>query len=564
MYFMGWESVLRKDLQTLYGRDVPEVWDAIKEFRSERANEPDNGPILITYPDAVEGWTLKDWERMKSLGFSSIHYLPTLFPFSNDRGFSVVDFRKIRQGIGDWSDISGFMVDLVLNHVSEWHDWFIRARLGEREYLDYFITFPMDEFRELEEKGAFSKVIRPRDTPLFKKYEFALPFSWDELEGFAKSYEDEEFERRYGNPAEFVQLAKQSPCEKWVVEKDRRYMKYDGHVNGILHLLKKMGRTEERMVWTTFSTPYGIDQVDLNYRNPRVLAEMIGMALFYARRGASYLRLDAVPFSWKELFTPCMHGKAELFPRIFKSALRSAGYKTRIVTESNVPLKENLRYLEKGSDMIYNFTLQGLLLYALGKDPRPLFRHLPRVCGDRMFNFLSTHDGISLRGIEGLPEEEEIKDWLASVGTVKYRKKGGKRVPYEVCSLPSDFLEKEKLRLGLLLTLFLKGVPGIYYAVAFASRNGTIEKEERDAVRPVISNPDMSFISDVMSYEPVARKFRMSKQSYITKGSLLTIVSTHGSACFDFSSGRFTLALSSQERYGSDAPASNHTISGTS
>ena len=58
-----------------------------------------------------------------------------------------------------------------------------------------------------------------------------------------------------------------------------------------------------RHVWMTFSA----DQVDLDYHNPDVLLEMIGVLLFYLQRGARLIRLDAIAYLWKELGTSCIH-----------------------------------------------------------------------------------------------------------------------------------------------------------------------------------------------------------------------------------------------------------------
>ena len=54
-------------------------------------------------------------------------------------------------------------------------------------------------------------------------------------------------------------------------------------------------------VMTTFY-PY---QWDLNYRNPRVFNEMMYNFLYLANRGIDIIRIDAVPYIWKELGTQC-------------------------------------------------------------------------------------------------------------------------------------------------------------------------------------------------------------------------------------------------------------------
>lgn len=54
-------------------------------------------------------------------------------------------------------------------------------------------------------------------------------------------------------------------------------------------------------VMTTFY-PY---QWDLNYQNPRVFNEMMYNFLFLANKGIDIIRIDAVPYIWKELGTQC-------------------------------------------------------------------------------------------------------------------------------------------------------------------------------------------------------------------------------------------------------------------
>ena len=58
-------------------------------------------------------------------------------------------------------------------------------------------------------------------------------------------------------------------------------------------------------VLTTFY-PY---QWDLNYRNPRVFKEMMYNFLFLANQGMDIIRIDAVPYIWKELGTSCRNLK---------------------------------------------------------------------------------------------------------------------------------------------------------------------------------------------------------------------------------------------------------------
>ncbi len=58
-------------------------------------------------------------------------------------------------------------------------------------------------------------------------------------------------------------------------------------------------------VMTSFY-PY---QWDLNYRNPRVFNEMMYNFLYLANKGIDIIRIDAVPYIWKELGTQCRNLK---------------------------------------------------------------------------------------------------------------------------------------------------------------------------------------------------------------------------------------------------------------
>ena len=58
-----------------------------------------------------------------------------------------------------------------------------------------------------------------------------------------------------------------------------------------------------RKLWTTFSA----DQIDLNFKNPEVLLEILDVLLLYAERGADFIRLDAIAYLWKEIGTNCIH-----------------------------------------------------------------------------------------------------------------------------------------------------------------------------------------------------------------------------------------------------------------
>ena len=185
-----------------------------------------------------------------------------------------------------------------------------------------------------------------------------------------------------------------------------------------------------KKVWTTFST----DQADLNYQDPQVLLEIIDLLLFYAEKGASWIRLDAIAYLWKEIGTPCIHlPQTHQIIQLFRSILEASGHPLLLVTETNVPHQENLSYFGDGSNeahLVYNFALPPLVLYTILTGDASLLSQWagslrlpsPQVT---FFNFLASHDGIGLNPARGILPEEGIdlliEKTLAHGGLVSYK-----------------------------------------------------------------------------------------------------------------------------------------------
>ena len=122
-----------------------------------------------------------------------------------------------------------------------------------------------------------------------------------------------------------------------------------------------------RWVWTTF----GPDQVDLDYSNPEVLVRMLGVMLSYVERGADLLRMDAVAYLWKQPGTSCVHlPQTHQVVKLFRDVLDEVAPKVEIVTETNVPQRDNVSYFGDGRDeaqMVYQFPLAPLVLDAFAR-----------------------------------------------------------------------------------------------------------------------------------------------------------------------------------------------------
>ncbi len=158
-----------------------------------------------------------------------------------------------------------------------------------------------------------------------------------------------------------------------------------------------------RYVWTTFSP----DQVDLNFKNERVLQRVVEILLYYVRRGADIIRLDAVTYIWREIGTSCAHlDETHALVKLFRAILDVVAPSVAIVTETNVPHADNIGYFGDGADeaqMVYNFALPPLVLHAFHRaDATALTRwaasldHISNT--STYFNFLASHDGVGLLG----------------------------------------------------------------------------------------------------------------------------------------------------------------------
>ena len=162
-----------------------------------------------------------------------------------------------------------------------------------------------------------------------------------------------------------------------------------------------------RWLWTTFSR----DQIDLNFRHPRVLVEVLEILLYYVRRGADLVRLDAVTYIWHELGTSCAHlRQTHEVVKLVRDVLDAAAPHVALVTETNVPHADNVTYFGDGSDeaqMVYNFALPPLVLHAFVTGSAEVLSGwaaglVPPSETTAFFNFLDSHDGIGLMGARGI------------------------------------------------------------------------------------------------------------------------------------------------------------------
>ena len=212
-------------------------------------------------------------DYLQELGVTYLHLMPLLQPREgeSDGGYAVADYRRVDARLGSMADLErlaaelhrrdmNLCLDLVLNHTAAEHEWARRARAGETDYRELYLTFP-----DRAEPDAYERTL-PEVFPATAPGNF----TWDDGLG--------------------------------------------------------------RWVWTTFHPC----QWDLDYRNPRTFAAMLETMLFLANRGVDVLRLDAVPFTWKELGTNCQnrpgaHRLLQAFRALVRIAAPGVAFKAEAI-----------------------------------------------------------------------------------------------------------------------------------------------------------------------------------------------------------------------------------------
>lgn len=415
-----WE--VERLMQVHHSHKSIEMLQADAEFDPrDRFNQED--VVAITYGDLIDSpneHPLKAlsiiFEKLFRGVFNTVHILP-FFPYSSDRGFSVIDYEEVDPALGGWEDIERLgdeyrlMFDGVINHVSSKSEWFREFLARNPNYEDYFVSF---ESPQAISEENLRLILRPRTSSLLSEYQTLRGPRW---------------------------------------------------------------------VWTTFSH----DQIDLNFRSENVLFRVISVLLFYLRRGADIIRLDAATYLWRELGTSSAHlPQTHALVQLFRAVLDVVAPRAALITETNVPHEDNISYFGDGTNeahMVYNFALPPLVLWTFHSGDWTRLAEWaatikPPSDSTTFLNFLDSHDGIGMRPVADLLTSEErqqlVRRTIDHGGLVSYGTSGdGTQAPYEL-NIPwynalndLDSGEVEDLQIARFLAsraiaLAMLGVPAIY------------------------------------------------------------------------------------------------------
>jgi maltose alpha-D-glucosyltransferase/alpha-amylase len=343
--------------------DVIKVDSEINE--SSKSMWYKNFNLYVTYPDAFKIDNENNLHTLntkidyiKSLGFNAIHILPFLKSPLIDFGFDIDDYYNVRDFLGgngaldslvlkaNQLDMKVFM-DIVFNHISDNHEWFKKAQLGDEYYRNFFI---------------YSKE-KPHHIKTFKD-DFGVWARYN-MEG---------------------------------IERDIRII-FPEQVGEVPHWVQgKDGYWYFHMFY-----PH---QIDLNWLNPDVFIEMAKVLIYWAQKGINS-RLDVILFVGKEIEKGIFESTENTHDIIkaLHQILKRVSLESTFLVEVFQPIDLTLKYFGQKdlieSELGYNFHLMNSLWASLIiKDEKYIWDGLEtqKVIPDwsQWVTFLRNHDELSL------------------------------------------------------------------------------------------------------------------------------------------------------------------------
>ncbi|MCC6264641.1 MAG: sugar phosphorylase [Bryobacterales bacterium] len=432
-------------LRVHHAHKTPEILEAERSFAPEdRFTERDI--VVITYGDLIQGPPRKPLEVLCDVAniflggmASTIHVLP-FFPYSSDRGFSVIDFREVDPNIGSWEDIERagrsfrLMFDGVVNHISAQSEWFQEYLNGNPEYKEFFIGFARPDAIRLEDMAL---ILRPRTSPLLSEVATIDGPRW-----VWTTFSQDQVDLNFRNPEVLLRVLR---VLLFYVEKGADLIRIDAAT----YLWKELGTSCAHLPQT------------------HAIIRFLRAALDIAAPRVALLTETNVPHADNIGYFGDGRNEAHMIynfalpPLVLHSF--AAGDCTRLARWAST--------LEKPS---------ALTTY---------------------FNFLDSHDGIGLMGARGILTEDEIaamvERTVAHGGLVSYRSlPDGGTTPYELNitwfdavndphSGDGDTTKVDRFVASRSIALVLAGVPGVYLPSLSGSQIAPMEAHELTEARAI-------------------------------------------------------------------------------
>ena len=468
---------LERILKVYYAHKSQELIDKDKYFDLEnRFTEKD--VILITYGDIFHGEERSPLATLAKFcdfylegTINTLHILP-FFPYSSDRGFSIIDFETVDPHLGTWQDIEDLesryqlMFDGVINHVSSKSRWFQEFLNGNPYYKDFFISYNSPDDLTPEQRRM---IFRPRTSDILTQFETinGPVYVWT-------TFSRDQLDLKYQNPNVLMR----------VIE--------------ILLMYVRHGADIIRLDAVTFlwADP-GTRCVHLEQTHE--IVKIFRDVLNAVAPGVALITETNVPHTKNISYFGNSHDEAQM---VYNFALPPLVLHT-FYTEDTTALSRWAKDLKTDSNTT------------------------------TFFNFLDSHDGIGVMAVKDILSKKEIDFIIRKAkehgGYISYKTGAdGSEEPYEINTTWFSALNFEDEDISFqvkrfvasrIIALVLQGVPGIYLHGLIGTRNDIeavlATKSKRDINRTVI---DSKLITEALK-DPFSKISRINREL----GRLITI-----------------------------------------
>ena len=431
--------------------------------------------ILITYGDLIRGNGRSPLDSLSQFcdqylegTINTLHLLP-FFPYSSDRGFSVVDFETVDPHLGSWEDIwaledsYNLMFDAVFNHVSAESRWFREFCNGNPRFRDFFIAFDSPSDMTEQQRRA---IFRPRTSDVLTEYHTVdgKKYVWT-------TFSRDQVDLNYRNPEVLMRVVE---IMLLYVRNGADYLRLDA----VTYLWSELGTSCAHLAQTHEIVKLFRDVLDAVAPEVSIITE------------------TNVPHHENISYFGDGTDEAQM---VYNFALP--------------PL------------VLHAFYRQDVT--ALAHWAESLTLASPAVT---FFNFLDSHDGIGLMGVKDILDQEDL-DFLVQTamdqgGLISYKSaKDGSEEPYEInvtwySALNNDrdlahedeAFQVRRFVASRVIALIIQGVPGIYLHSLIGTRNDIdtvmATSSKRDINRRVI---DESLIRRALE-NPLSKIARIGRE----------------------------------------------------
>ena len=397
------------------------------------------------------------FDYLKDLGVTTLYLLPFADSPMSDAGFDVKNPRNIRADLGGKTQFNEFVTearkngfkikaDLILNHVSDEHEWFQAFLRGDISKKDYFVV--------------------KNKMPEYKKYV-------DEQIGTVVEYQEKN-----------GKISKRRLIFPEITENHYRKVTLNGKNYYFYH---------------TFY-PF---QLDVNWENPEVLYYWLDTINYWTNIGIDIFRLDAIPYLSKEDGTNAENQpKTHAILKLISNYIQMTAPRTVIQAEACQYPNDILPYF--GKERKYKTTINNQEKEIKRTDEFQICYHFPYmpaiwaslITGDKQHFinaykatpqipttaawgvFLRVHDELTLEMID-TQTREIIYNALVSKGA-EFRKGLG------VSGRLANFLDNDPDRIEMAFSILMSmpGIPIIYYGDEVGVRNNfeNAKKSEKERI----------------------------------------------------------------------------------